>query len=90
VQDIATTLYYFPSQNCAALRQAFQEGYTRCSPWPERHPGEIDSFIAARGFGLANFILNDPNPDWQSQAPEFVERVARRLRMLMDAHTIQI
>lgn len=65
VQDIATTLYYFPEENYAALRAAFQGGYTRRCPWPERHPGEIDSFIAARGFGLANFILNDPNPTWK-------------------------
>ena len=42
------------------LRAALQAGYTHCYPWPDRHPGEIDSFIAARGFGLANFILNDP------------------------------
>ena len=42
------------------LRAALQAGYTHCYPWPDRHPGEIDSFIAARGFGLANFILNNP------------------------------
>ncbi len=84
VQDIATTLYYFPSQNYAALRQAFQEGYMRHSPWPERHPGEINSFIAARGFGLANFILNDPNPDWKSKAGEFIEGVEKQLRRLLN------
>ena len=88
VQDIATTLYYFPEENYAALRAAFQEGYTRRSPWPERHPGEIDSFIAARGFGLANFILNDPNPTWKTQAPEFIERVENRLRRLMETNGI--
>jgi len=83
VQDIATTLYYFPADNYAALRTAFQEGYTRRCPWPERHPGEIDSFVAARGFGLANFILNDPNPAWRSRAGEFIERVEKQLRGLM-------
>jgi len=84
VQDIATTLYYFGSENYEARRAAFQDGYTRISPWPERHPGEIDSFIAARGFGLANFILNDPNPDWKSKAGEFVESVEKQLRRLLD------
>ena len=88
VQDIATTLYYFPKENYAALRTAFQGGYTRRCPWPERHPGEIDSFIAARGFGLANFILNDLNPTWKVQAPEFIERVENRLRKLMETNTI--
>jgi len=88
VQDIATTLYYLLDENFAMLRAAFQEGYTRRCPWPERHPGEIDSFIAARGFGLANFILNDPNPGWRTQAPEFIERVEKRLRMLMEKNGI--
>jgi len=84
VQDIATTLYYFPSENYPALRAAFQEGYMRRSPWPERHPGEINSFIAARGFGLANFILNDPNPNWKSKAEAFIESVETQLRRLLD------
>jgi Ser/Thr protein kinase RdoA (MazF antagonist) len=83
VQDIATTLYYFPKENFATLRAAFQEGYTRCCPWPERHPGEIDSFIAARGFGLANFILNDPNPTWKSKAGQFIESIEKQLHGLM-------
>jgi Ser/Thr protein kinase RdoA (MazF antagonist) len=84
VQDIATTLYYFLDENYPLIREAFQEGYTRRSAWPERHPGEIDSFIAARGLGLANFILNDPNPEWKSQAGEFIELVETRLRRLLE------
>lgn len=84
VQDIATTLYYFGGQEYARLRSAFQDGYTRHSPWPERYPGGIDAFIAARGIGLVNFILNDPNPEWKREAPEFIERVEKRLRELMD------
>ncbi|RPH59383.1 MAG: hypothetical protein EHM81_08325 [Chloroflexi bacterium] len=85
VQDIATTLYYFfDLETFPACRAAFQEGYTRHSPWPERHPGEIDAFIAARGLGLANFILNDPNPTWKFQAAGFIEIIEKRLRKLMD------
>jgi Ser/Thr protein kinase RdoA (MazF antagonist) len=79
VQDIATSLYYLLDESYVSLRQAFQEGYTRITPWPERIPGEIDSFIAARGIGLANFILNDPNPAWCIQAKEFIERIEKRL-----------
>jgi Ser/Thr protein kinase RdoA (MazF antagonist) len=89
VQDIAISLYYFPAQNDAALRQAFQEGYMRHSPWPERHPGEINSFIAARGFGGANFILNDPNPTWKNQAQEYIGRVENRLLKLIEMQPIQ-
>ena len=88
VQDIATTLYYFPVETYSALRSAFQDGYTRHSPWPERHSGEINSFIAARGLGLANFILNDPNPAWREKAGEFIERVEKRLYGLMKRNNI--
>jgi Ser/Thr protein kinase RdoA (MazF antagonist) len=89
VQDIATTLYYLPKDNSVALRAALQAGYTRYSPWPERHPGEIDSFIAARGFGLANFILNDPNPNWRSKAGEFIAGVEKRLRRLFEENDVK-
>jgi Ser/Thr protein kinase RdoA (MazF antagonist) len=83
VQDIATTLYYFLRDDYLILRSAFQAGYTRHSPWPERHPGEIDSFIAARGIGLANLVLNDPNIASRLNPEEFVERIENRLRRLI-------
>jgi hypothetical protein len=70
------------------LREVFRAGYICHSPWPERHPGEIDSFIAARGLGLANFILNDPNPKWKQDAEEFIVRIEKRLRMLMETNKI--
>jgi Ser/Thr protein kinase RdoA (MazF antagonist) len=85
VQDIATTLYYFLGPNFQELRAAFRQGYTRHSPWPERYPGEIGAFIAARGVGLVNFLLHDPDPDWQAQVPAFVEGVEGRLRMLLES-----
>ena len=89
VQDIATTLYHFDTKNFAELRAAFEEGYTRHSPWAERHAGEIDSFIAARGVGLANFVLNDPNPAWREQTGEFIEHVEKRLLVLMERNNIE-
>lgn len=88
VQDIATTLYYFGSKDFAELRAAFEQGYTRHGSWPERYAGEIDSFIAARGIGLANFVLNDPNPAWRERAGEFIERVEKRLLVLMERNNI--
>jgi Ser/Thr protein kinase RdoA (MazF antagonist) len=83
VQDIATTLYYFLRDDYLILRSAFQTGYTRHSPWPERYPGEINSFIAARGIGLANLVLNDPNISSRIDPAEFVERIEKRLRRLI-------
>ena len=35
VQDIATTLYYHLEYSYADAAGAFQEGYTRISPWPD-------------------------------------------------------
>jgi Ser/Thr protein kinase RdoA (MazF antagonist) len=84
VQDIATTLYYLQdATNYAEMRAAFAQGYTQVCPWPERYPGEIDAFIAARGVGLVNFILQDPNPAWRAQTAEFVARIEKRLRQLL-------
>jgi Ser/Thr protein kinase RdoA (MazF antagonist) len=81
VQDIAIILYYFQRhEQYAALREAFMRGYTHHSEWPERYPGEIDTFIAGRGLVLANFVLQDPNPEWQQAAPAFIERTETRLR----------
>lgn len=88
VQDIATTLYYFPAESFQVLRAAFREGYSRHDNWPEKHAGEIDSFIAARGLGLANFILNDPNPAWREQAGEFIEWIEQRLLRLMESNGV--
>lgn len=83
VQDIATTLYYFLREDYEKLRSAFQAGYTRRSPWPERQSGEVDTFIAARGLGLANLVLTDPSLKNRFPPPAFLERVEKRLRKLV-------
>jgi Ser/Thr protein kinase RdoA (MazF antagonist) len=84
VQDIATTLYYFETEeNYAEMRAAFEHGYQRISPWPERHPGEIDAFMAARALGMLNFVSQN-NELFVSDLPAFAERVEKRLRRLME------
>ncbi len=84
VQDIATSLYYFiDREDYPALRAAFQAGYSRHSPWPERQPGEISAFIAARGLGMVNFVFNSSNPSLHNQAAEFVNRIEKRLHKLL-------
>lgn len=83
VQDIATTLYYFLDESYSVFREAFQTGYTRIAPWPERHSGEIDSFIAARGLGMANFVLNDPSLIGNTPPLDFVQRIEKRLIVLL-------
>jgi Ser/Thr protein kinase RdoA (MazF antagonist) len=83
VQDIATTLYYSADQaDFAEMRAAFELGYRRVGTWPERYPGEIEAFMAARALGMMNFVL-------QSSAgfdlAAFAERLENRLRRWMAA-----
>ena len=85
VQDIAITFYYWQDRpQFGDLREAFRRGYTQHADWPERVPGQIDTFIAARGLDLANFVIGDPNPEWQRAAPAFLERTESRLRALLE------
>jgi Ser/Thr protein kinase RdoA (MazF antagonist) len=85
VQDIAITFYYWQDRpEYGELRGAFRHGYTEHGDWPEQSPGQIDTFVAGRGLDLANFILRDPNPEWRSSAPGFLERTEMRLRAIME------
>lgn len=87
VQDIAITLYYFQGHEAyPVLREAFTQGYASRSPWPERRCGEIEALMAGRGLNLANFILQDPNPEWKQAAPAFLEQTEGRLRAYLDSN----
>jgi Ser/Thr protein kinase RdoA (MazF antagonist) len=86
MQDIAITLFYLKDHEAyPALREAFAQGYTSRSPWPECYSGEIEALVAGRGLNLANFVLQDPNPEWQQAAPAFLERTESRLRAYLDS-----
>jgi Ser/Thr protein kinase RdoA (MazF antagonist) len=85
VQDIAITFYYWQDHpQFGELREAFKGGYTQHASWPEQARGQIDTFIAARGLDLANFVLGDPSPEWRQSAPAFLERTESRLRALLE------
>lgn len=85
VQDIAVTLYHlWQHPQYPALRQAFQRGYQTHSLWPERYPGEIDAFIAARAAGMVNFVIQNNDPAWEIDLVEYSEKVERQLRALLD------
>jgi Ser/Thr protein kinase RdoA (MazF antagonist) len=86
VQDIAASLYYlFDDALYQQYRAAFRQGYERQAAWPEQYPGEIDAFIAARGLGMANFVLHQPNPAWDVEAAQFIERIEQRLLRILSA-----
>lgn len=85
-QDIATTLYYWARrEDYPDLLRWFRAGYETLTPWPERSPDEIEAFIALRGLGLANFILQDPNPEWQAETPAFLARTEALLLRLLES-----
>jgi Ser/Thr protein kinase RdoA (MazF antagonist) len=85
VQDIAVTFFYIREHSeYLTLRAAFKEGYTSCRVWPERRPGVIDTFIAGRVLVLANYILEDPSPDYRTASPEYIEIWERHLRSYLD------
>jgi Ser/Thr protein kinase RdoA (MazF antagonist) len=87
VQDIAITLYYLQGDEAyPTLREAFAEGYVTHSRWPERRPGEIEALMAGRALNLANFVLQDPNPEWKRAAPAFLQHTENRLRAYLDSH----
>jgi Ser/Thr protein kinase RdoA (MazF antagonist) len=85
VQDIAVTFYYIREHDAyQVFRDAFKQGYTSRRVWPEGYPGEIDTFIAGRVLVLANYILEDPSPDYRTVAPEYFERWEKHLRSFLD------
>ncbi|MEN8234584.1 MAG: phosphotransferase [Actinomycetota bacterium] len=82
-QDIAITFYYqWSDARFRELNDAFRAGYETVAPWPERHPGEIDTFIASRTLVIANSVLLQP--EWRGVAEEVFERGERRIRDLLD------
>ena len=84
VQDIAITLYYWRGhERYEALREAFQRGYSRLSDWPEEFAGQLDTLMTGRALNLANYVLQDPYPEWRRAAPAFIERTEGRLRAWM-------
>jgi Ser/Thr protein kinase RdoA (MazF antagonist) len=80
VQDIAISLYYSQtSPEFPELRKAFRQGYERAQPWPEKYPGEIDAFLAARGLDMFNFALQSKEITGLD-LHAFATRLERRLR----------
>lgn len=65
VQDIGITLYYYyrTGDDYAGLRAAFRRGYETVLPWPERYPGEVATWIAARSLTMINDVVGSADPE---------------------------
>ena len=84
-QDIAITLHHLQSyEQYGALREAFEQGYTRHNGWPEQYPEQIDTFIAGRSLLLVNYVVHSDDPDDKQMAPDYVALVEERLRAFLD------
>lgn len=85
VQDIATTLYYYRwREDFETLLAAFRGGYEDVADWPESRAGQIETLIMGRALLLANFIAVSEDSEDISFAPEYLQRVEKRLRTYLD------
>ena len=79
-QDVTLTLYDLrystapPAPGDAALRAAFARGYASRQPWPEAHPGQLDTLVAGRRLRQANWVL------WRETAPSLPARAPCPIR----------
>jgi len=80
VQDVATSLYYYRYRDDSPkLFDAFKSGYESTRPWPEDYPGQIEALIAGRALLLANFVAASNAVEYRHFAPQYLERIERRL-----------
>ena len=85
LQDIAITIYYLQGrEDYENLKDAFIKGYQAGREWPEQFPGQLDVLIAGRGLDLLNYVLQDKDPEWRSQAPAFINRNEKRMLELIN------
>jgi Ser/Thr protein kinase RdoA (MazF antagonist) len=84
VQDLGITWFALAGrEGFEGLAAAFREGYERVAPWPEREPGEIATFAADRCLLLANYIVQDHDPEYLAKAPELIEVWAGKIERFL-------
>ncbi len=85
IQDIATSMYYLEGDTgFDHMLGAFRRGYSAVAPWPERYPGELETFIAGRALVLANdVILLERTGGLDIDPAAFFDRVDARLARLL-------
>jgi Ser/Thr protein kinase RdoA (MazF antagonist) len=79
VQDLGVTWFNLANHDAFdTLAAAFRRGYETVAPWPEREPGEIAVFAGDRALHLANYVVQDHDPQYRAEADEWVARFVRR------------
>jgi Ser/Thr protein kinase RdoA (MazF antagonist) len=81
-QDIALTFYDFryytdPAQHdYDTLCSWFRDGYDCVQPWPEQHPGQIETFLVTRRIWVVNWCLQNLSAERNAAAlPRELERL---------------
>ena len=86
VQDLGVTVWALAAHDAfLELERALREGYERVAPWPERVPGEVRVFAAARSLNMANYVLQDHDPTYRAKAPAMIREDAETIERLLPA-----
>lgn len=84
-QDLSVIWFELAEQDdIESLMIALRRGYERVARWPERAPGEIAVFAANRALHLANYVVQDHDPEYRARAPELVRAWAERAASFLE------
>jgi Ser/Thr protein kinase RdoA (MazF antagonist) len=84
VQDLGITVFELAArEDFELLEAALRRGYERVASWPERVPGEVRVFAADRCLMLSNYIVQDHDPGYRAEAPQWVGRWSARIDRLL-------
>lgn len=77
VQDLGVTMWEVGEDEATwPYRDALRAGYERIATWPERLPGEIDVFAAARGLRKADDVVTRRGATGEAELRESIHRHA--------------
>ena len=76
LQDIATTLYYFDTQE---QDRAFLDGYASIKLLPNYTQDQMDLLLLQRRLVLLNYLLETTTPEHRAMAPEYLEQTLLRI-----------
>jgi Ser/Thr protein kinase RdoA (MazF antagonist) len=83
LHDVAVTFYYIHGEaQYAALREAYQQGYTRHLPWMEQEAGQIECLMMARALMMLNAFAQSDQAREMADLPMFMRQVQGFMQQL--------
>jgi Ser/Thr protein kinase RdoA (MazF antagonist) len=84
-QDLGVTMWEVGEDEATwAYRDALREGYEQVGSWPERWPGELDVFAAARGLRKADDVVADRAARGDNAVRASLDRHARAIEWFLE------